>query len=92
MPVRRDLFSTLSHNPMLMKGFVVRDPNEEAQNLGNVDRSLGIQNRLCEPFGACSVTIIWLMNLISRICFEMCFDYSLIVTLWGSGQPSLPQT
>lgn len=36
-----------------MKAFVVRDSNEAAQNLRNVDRSMGIQNRLCEQVGTC---------------------------------------
>ena len=39
-------------------------------------------------FGPALLTTIWSINIINRIWFQMCFDYSLILSLWGSGQPS----
>lgn len=32
---------------------MVHDPNKKAQNLGNMETSMGIQNKSCEEFQAC---------------------------------------
>lgn len=88
-PIGRDLFPTLSHIQTLVWNnleFMIPIRRHRTFEMwkGPWELRTGLMNDFRTPL----LIIIWVIDVISRIWFEMCFGYSLMVTLWGSVKPS----
>lgn len=65
------------------------DPKGKAPHVGNGAGPWGLRTGCMKNVGPVLPTIVWLISIMNRIWFQMCFDYSLILSLCGRGQPSV---
>lgn len=88
-PIGRDLFPTLSHiQTLVWNNLWCMIPTRRHRTLEMQKGHWELRTGFMIDFRPALLTIIWLIDVISRIWFEMCFGYSLMVTLWGAVKPS----